>query len=69
MESEALVDQANELLIKSSQEDDGEAIVKYSKQLSLNEKKIEELFFELEELSEKLSLIESEYETKLNDLN
>ena len=69
MEAEGLVEQANELLIKASEEDNGEAIIKYSKQLSFNEKKIDELFLELEELSEKLNIIESEYEIKLNDLN
>jgi len=69
MEAEGLVEQANEHLIKASEEDNGEAIIKYSKQLSFNEKKIDELFLELEELSEKLNIIESEYEIKLNDLN
>jgi ATP-binding cassette subfamily F protein 3 len=69
IESEGLVEQANDLIIKASQVDDGEAIVKYSKQLSFNQNKIEELFLELEELSEKLNIIESEFEIKLNDLN
>ncbi len=68
MNAEALVEQANELLIKASESDDGDAIVKYSKQLSVNQDKIEELFLKLEEHSDKLSLIESEYEVKLDEL-
>lgn len=68
MDSEELIDQANELLISASESDDGDAIVKYSKQLSENQNLVEEYFVELEEESEKLGSIEDEFEVKLEAL-
>jgi ATP-binding cassette subfamily F protein 3 len=66
---EQSIETANEQLIIASESEDGESIVKYSKELSDNEAEVEVLFEELEDKSDSLSLIERDYEERLNSLN
>ncbi len=67
-ECEKNVEDANNSLIKASEDDAGDEIVKYSKILSENEQKIEDLFEQLEEDSNKLMEIEDSFEQKLVSL-
>jgi ATP-binding cassette subfamily F protein 3 len=69
MKCEEKIENANQQLITASESEDGESIVKYSKVLADKEAEVEVLFLELEEKTENLSLIEADYEDKLNSLN
>ncbi len=65
---EAIVESANESLIKASESDDGEAIQKYSIELGKAEKEIEDKFELLETVTDELSEKEGFFETQLAEL-
>lgn len=68
MTSENLIEEANEMLIKASENEDADAIQKYSIQLSENEEKVNDLFEKMEIVTEELNKIENEYEIILDEL-
>ena len=67
--SEELIEQANVEIIKASENEDSDNIIKFSKALSENEALVEELFDQMEAKSESLSLIEKDFEDRLNQLD
>lgn len=68
VKAEENIEKANQQLIESSEAEDSEKIIHYSKELSENEQLVEELFEKLEQESEQLMAIEDEFEEKLDAL-
>jgi len=68
MRFEEVTDDANEKIIRGSENEDGAMITKYSKLLNEAEEIINTSFLELEESSELLDGIEAGFDKKLNEL-